>query len=69
MLAAYYSHHDLDVFSIDYTFKKNVKKPKGSKPGMVYYDNQKTIFTRIDESLLHNIIKNHENKPIKKEIH
>ncbi|ERJ84725.1 putative fibronectin-binding protein [Peptostreptococcaceae bacterium oral taxon 113 str. W5053] len=69
MLAAYYSHHDLDVFSIDYTFKKNVKKPKSSKPGMVYYDNQKTIFTRINENLLHNIIENHENKPVKKESH
>ena len=69
MLAAYYSHHDLDVFSINYTFKKNVKKPKSSKPGMVYYDNQKTIFIRINENLLHNIIENHENKPVKKEIH
>lgn len=28
---------------VDYTSKKNVNKSKGAKPGMVYYDNFKTI--------------------------
>ena len=29
--------------TIDYTFVKNVKKPSGSKPGMVIYTNNKSI--------------------------
>lgn len=29
---------------VDYTYKKNVRKPKGAKPGMVIYDNHNTLF-------------------------
>ena len=29
---------------IDYTQKKNVKKPNGAKPGMVIYDNYNTVY-------------------------
>ena len=29
---------------VDYTIVKNVKKPSGAKPGMVIYDNYKTIY-------------------------
>lgn len=40
-LAAYYSKgREQDKVEIDYTEKKNVKKPNGSKPGfVVYYTN------------------------------
>ena len=43
-LAAYYSKaKNSSNVSIDYTEKKNVKKPANSKTGMVIYDNFKTI--------------------------
>lgn len=46
-LAAKYSKNSNDRYiDVDYTEKKNVNKAKGSKPGMVYYSNFKTI--RID---------------------
>lgn len=35
-----------EKIDVDYTEKKNVNKPKGAKPGMVYYENFKTI--RVD---------------------
>lgn len=34
---------------VDYTEKKNVNKPKGAKPGMVYYENFKTISVDLDK--------------------
>lgn len=37
--------------SVDYTLIKNVKKPSGSKPGMVIYDNYKTIVASPDKNL------------------
>lgn len=45
ILAAYYSKgkHSSNV-AVDYTHKKNVKKPKGAKTGMVIYENFSTIF-------------------------
>lgn len=44
-LAAYYSSgRDSDKVEIDYTLKKNVKKPSGSKPGfVVYYTNYSMV--------------------------
>ena len=43
-LAAYYSKgKNSNHVNIDYTERKNVKKPKGAKAGMVIYDNFKTI--------------------------
>ena len=43
-LAAYYSKaKNSSNVSVDYTEKKNVKKTANSKPGMVIYDNFKTI--------------------------
>ncbi|MGO3019095.1 MAG: Rqc2 family fibronectin-binding protein [Anaerococcus sp.] len=41
-----YNNKKIDV---DYTEKKNVNKPKGAKPGMVYYENFKTINVDIDK--------------------
>lgn len=44
-LAAYYSkaRYSSNV-PIDYTLVKHVRKPRGAKPGMVIYDNHKTIY-------------------------
>ncbi len=44
-LAAYYSApRDADKVEIDYTLKKNVKKPSGGKPGfVVYYTNYSMV--------------------------
>ena len=35
------------ILPVDYTMKKHVKKPKGSKPGFVTYENAKTIQIRL----------------------
>ena len=44
MLAAYYSKaSEDDKVQIDYTFRNNVRKPSGAKPGMVIYENYWTI--------------------------
>lgn len=43
-LAAYYSKAKLSQnVPVDYTIKKNVKKPSGAKPGLVIYEKNKTI--------------------------
>jgi len=45
LLAAFYSKgRNSQNVPVDYTYKKNVKKPKGSKPGMVIYENNNTIY-------------------------
>jgi len=52
-LAAYYSAARLDSkVPVDYTFIKNVKKPSGGRPGMVIYNDYKTIITTPDENLV-----------------
>ncbi len=44
-LAAYYSKgRDSSQVPVDYTQIKNVRKPNGSKPGMVIYDRYNTIY-------------------------
>lgn len=43
-LAAYYSKgQNSDKVPVDYTFRVNVRKPSGAKPGMVIYENYWTI--------------------------
>ncbi len=45
LLAAYYSKGKYSTnVAVDYTERKNVKKPKDAKAGMVIYENFKTIF-------------------------
>lgn len=45
ILAAYYSKsQQSSSVPVDYTRIRHVKKPNGSKPGYVTYDNQKTLF-------------------------
>lgn len=44
-IAAFYSKAKLSSnVPVDYCFIRHVKKPSGSKPGMVIYTNQKTLF-------------------------
>lgn len=46
-IAAYYSKGKFSSnVPVDYTFVKYVKKPNGSKPGMVIYTHQKTLFVK-----------------------
>lgn len=42
---------------VDYTLRRHVKKPSGSKPGFVIYDNQKTLYVTPDENVLSNLLK------------
>ncbi len=45
LLAAYYSRgKSSSNVPVDYTKIKNVRKPKGAKPGMVIYDNHRTLY-------------------------
>ena len=37
---------------VDYTMKKHVKKPSGSKPGMVIYETNSTIYVTPNEELV-----------------
>ena len=44
-IAAFHSKAKLSSnVPVDYCFIKNVKKPSGSKPGMVIYTNNKTLY-------------------------
>ena len=43
-IAAFYSRaRESSKVPVDYTLRKNVRKPKGAKPGMVIYENYQTI--------------------------
>jgi Predicted RNA-binding protein homologous to eukaryotic snRNP len=42
---------------VDYCPRKNVKKPGGSKPGLVIYENNKTIYITPDEIMAENMKK------------
>ncbi|MGI6586667.1 MAG: fibronectin/fibrinogen-binding protein [Gracilibacteraceae bacterium] len=51
-LAAYYSKGRMSSkVPVDYTIKKNVKKPNGAKPGMVIYENYNTIYITPEENV------------------
>lgn len=54
MLAAYYSKGKLSSkVPVDYTLKKNVKKPSGAKPGMVIYETNSTMYvTPLEEDIV-----------------
>nr|WP_330382284.1 NFACT RNA binding domain-containing protein [Clostridioides difficile] len=50
MLAAFFSKSKLSSqVPVDYTKRKNVKKPSGSKPGMVIYETNSTIYVTPEE--------------------
>lgn len=54
MLAAYYSKGKMSSkVPVDYTLKKNVKKPSGAKPGMVIYETNSTMYvTPLEEDIV-----------------
>ncbi|ALC91044.1 hypothetical protein AM500_15545 [Bacillus sp. FJAT-18017] len=50
MLGAYFSKaRNSSSVPVDYTRVRHVKKPSGSKPGFVIYDNQRTVYVTPDE--------------------
>lgn len=50
-LAAFYSKaKNSSMVPVDYTLRKNVKKPNGAKPGMVIYLTNRTIYITPDEN-------------------
>lgn len=52
-LAAYYSQaSQSEKVEVDYTFRYNVKKPGGAKPGMVIYENYWTIVVNPQSELV-----------------
>jgi predicted ribosome quality control (RQC) complex YloA/Tae2 family protein len=52
MLAALHSRaKDSSQVPVDYTLVRNVKKPSGAKPGLVIYDDFKTVFVSPDAEL------------------
>ncbi len=52
-LAAYHSKAKMSSnVPVDYTNVKHVKKPGGAKPGMVIYENYKTINITPDENII-----------------
>lgn len=56
LLAAYHSKYRLSSsVPVDYVAAKHVKKPNGSKPGYVIYENQKTIYVTPETDLVNNI--------------
>ncbi|GIN94631.1 hypothetical protein J6TS1_05010 [Siminovitchia terrae] len=53
MLAAYFSKaRDSSSVPVDYTKIRHVRKPNGSKPGFVIYEEQKTVFVTPNEDLV-----------------
>lgn len=55
ILAAFYSKgRNSSNVAVDYTLKKNVKKPNGAKPGMVIYEENKTLYVTPNEQIIKN---------------
>lgn len=55
-IAAYYSKgKNATKVAVDYTIKKNVRKPKGAKPGMVIYDHYSTVLVDGNEKAIMHI--------------
>lgn len=53
ILAAYFSKAKNSAqIPVDYTLKKHVKKPSGAKPGMVIYQEQKTLYVTPHENII-----------------
>jgi len=51
MLAAYFSKaRTSSNVAVDYCPRKNVKKPRGARPGMVIYENYNTIYVTPSEA-------------------
>ncbi len=58
MLAGYYSKgRNSQNLPVDYTRVKYVNKPKGAKPGMVIYENNKTIYVTPEKEYIDKMTK------------
>lgn len=58
MLSAYYSKaRNSAMVPVDYTEKRNVRKPNGAKPGMVIYETNKTAYITPSEEAVNKIKK------------
>ncbi len=56
LLAAYYSKAKASSnVPVDYTEKRNVRKPNGAKPGMVIYDTNKTLYVTPEKRVIDTI--------------
>ncbi|MEH7234831.1 Rqc2 family fibronectin-binding protein [Bacillus sp. JJ1562] len=52
-IAAYFSKaKNSSSVPVDYTLVRHVKKPNGSKPGYVIYDNQQTVYVTPEEDVI-----------------
>lgn len=61
-IAAFYSKGKLSSnVPVDYTERKNVKKPNGARPGMVIYNYFKTLFITPDENLIKKLLEKDHN--------
>ncbi len=61
-LAAYFSKaSQSDKVPVDYTFRYNVKKPGGAKPGMVIYENYWTIMVNPCSPLVEQLLAMQQN--------
>jgi predicted ribosome quality control (RQC) complex YloA/Tae2 family protein len=55
-LAAYYSKaRESTLVPVDYTEKRNVKKPNGAKPGFVIYETNKTAYITPSEEKVNSL--------------
>jgi len=56
-IAAFYSaaRHGSRI-PVDYTTVKNIKKPAGGRPGMVIYNDFKTIIAEPDEAFIKSVM-------------
>lgn len=58
-LAAFFSKgRESGNVPVDYTKKKHVNKPKGARPGMVIYEQQKTIMSTPDKEMVERLMTN-----------
>lgn len=56
-LAAYYSKaSQSEKVAVDYTFRSNVHKPSGAKPGLVIYDNYWTIMINPHSAIVEKLL-------------
>jgi predicted ribosome quality control (RQC) complex YloA/Tae2 family protein len=61
-LAAFYSKaKNSTKVPVDYTPKRNVRKPNGAKPGMVIYENNRTVYIDPSEEIVNKLNKKSAN--------
>ncbi len=64
LLAAYFSKAEQsEKVEVDYTFRSNVKKPGGARPGMVIYENYWTILVNPQEDRINKLLESEVKEP------